>query len=91
MSPTRFLPSNGGVNSRRWNVTKREARRLAIINIVQGAESDLDNGGEYWCTNSETGEELAEEDVAKVEEQARIVFRSLEKRARMRDRRVLHK
>jgi len=63
-------------------MTKREARRIAYRNIIDGIASELHNGAEYWVTDPTTHQDLPDADAKKVEQEAWSILRSMERRAR---------
>jgi hypothetical protein len=70
-------------------VTSREAKRIALKNIVDGISSELANGAEYWAQHPETREPLEDDAIALVEKAAREILVVLDRRAsRLRSVRV---
>ena len=63
-------------------MTKREARAIALRNIVDGISSDWANGSAYWAQHPKTHADLSDEDAEKVEKEARAILHALDARAR---------
>lgn len=62
-------------------LTDREAKRIAIRNIITIISADLANREDYWHTHPDTNSALAAADIAKVEREAQAVVTVLERRA----------
>lgn len=62
-------------------ITSREAKRIAIRNIVTVISADLANHEDYWQTHPETNGVLTAADLALVEREALAVMVVLDRRA----------
>lgn len=63
-------------------ITSREAKRIALMNIVEAGRADVAHGGSaYWSQHPEKGHDLAEEDMKEIALAAEQVFIVLERRA----------
>lgn len=62
-------------------ITNREAKRIAIRNIVTVISADIANREDYWQTHPETNGALTASDLALVEREALAVMAVLERRA----------
>lgn len=63
-------------------MTNREAKRIALMNIVEGARADIDgNGSAYWTQHPEKGHDLSKEEREKVALAGKQILDVLERRA----------
>lgn len=63
-------------------LTRREAKRIALRNIIAAIEGDMLAGAEYWRTCPETRLAMREEDVERVAAAAKEILVVLDRRAR---------
>jgi hypothetical protein len=61
-------------------MTRREARRLALLVVLQELSASLDTSDE-WVRHPETDDELTPDEVKKVKSEARKIVDELEARA----------
>lgn len=61
-------------------MTGREAKRIALRNIIEGIKGDLQSGADYWHTHPDTLEELSDADTTQVEKAALEVLDVLQRR-----------
>ena len=62
-------------------MTSREAKRIALLNIIEGIRTDLINALPYWSIHPDTLQTIDKSDADQVAKCAGEILRVLERRA----------